>query len=259
MGLPHVLWFSILAACIAIAFFVLLTYLLVTDRPPVGSVHLRAGRTKIVGTEAGAYVAGTLIFLVLSLYTYPSEGKSAGSTGSAQLVPSQQPSVSPKQVSTSPAVTPVAVSPLPVQVPLAPTTTPGAAGSRDENAALTFLNTYADAVHSSDLSIEELSNWFVFPLEWFGFTALTDRSKLLEELTPKGARSKFSPFVLIDFRSGANADVILVRVDWTKPSGQQGSARVKFVLVPFARGPSYRISSETDSNCQSLTNPEAGC
>jgi hypothetical protein len=107
-----------------------------------------------------------------------------------------------------------------------------------------FLTSFLSAMRSADRSEEDLPSWFAFPVDFYAAKGLTDQSKLFGYLDPPPPEKKtnYAPPVPLEFKKGPNADKLVVRVDWVKPDGREGSSRVTYLLTPFRQGEPYRIS-----------------
>lgn len=71
MSTPHILPVAVVALGLAVAFFILLAYLLIAGKPTTGAFAVTAGNSKLDSNEGGMLLAIVIVLLVISAATWP--------------------------------------------------------------------------------------------------------------------------------------------------------------------------------------------
>lgn len=213
---PKVLAVAVVALVLAVAFFLLLAYLLIAGKPTKGALAVTAGNSKLDSSEGGILLAVVIVLLVVSATTWPGD-----TTAQSQPTP-QNPTIT-RSTSTTP--------------------TPS------QESALNFVNAYLEAMASPNSKPADLDSWFVFPATFYSLRNVTDRTLILKEFEPKSDRPRttYQPPVPVGFQDNGKQQILYVTVDYQRETGS-GQTRVKYLLEPSSIGQPFRIRSVTDEN-----------
>lgn len=246
---PHVMAVAVTCLCLAIGLAGLLAYLWIMDKSAAGGFAVKAGRNQINGTEGGMLLAVIVVLLIGAAAFWPKPTLAADQATAQSAATSS--SATPAPVPTGPGPEPSKASvTLSAQTP---TRTPAAVNptgaSAQQDQAFAFVKSYLAAMVAPNRSEADLTNWFTFPVEFYGLRDVTDKAFLFEKLTPNTSvnRTVYGPPSPVGFVSSTELITLFVRIDYQRASGERGSTRVKYDLIPSSSGQPYRIRSITET------------